>query len=53
VEGTRVNNYAASAKSWLEFTQKPDFMEGLSKLVNDETMKNEDRAAAVETFIID
>jgi hypothetical protein len=29
VEGTRVNNYAASAKSWLEFTQKPDFVEGL------------------------
>jgi hypothetical protein len=29
VEGTRINNYATSANSWLEFTQRPDFVEGL------------------------
>jgi hypothetical protein len=52
VEGTRVNNYATSAKSWLEFTQRPDFVEGLQKLVNGTSMNNEDRAAAVEEFIL-
>jgi hypothetical protein len=52
VEGTRVNNYATSAKSWLEFTQRPDFLEGLQTLVNDTSINNENRAAAVEDFIL-
>jgi hypothetical protein len=29
VEGTGVNKYAISSKSWLEFTQRPDFVDGL------------------------
>jgi hypothetical protein len=52
VEGTRVNNYATSAKSCLEFTQRPDFLEGLQTLVNDTSINNENRAAAVEEFIL-
>ena len=47
-----MNNYATSAKSWLEFTQRPDFLEGLQTLVNDASINNENRAAAVEEFIL-
>ena len=52
VEGTRVNNYSASANSWLEFTQRPEFVEKLQTLVNASDMTNDDRAAAVEEFIL-
>ena len=52
VEGTRVNNYATSANAWLEFTQRPAFVEGLQNLVNDAGKNNEDRAAAVEEFVL-
>jgi hypothetical protein len=48
IEGTRVNNYATSAKVWLEFTQRPAFVEEMQTLINDQEKSNEDRAAAVE-----
>jgi hypothetical protein len=35
VEGTKVQNYATSAHSWLEFTQRPAFVDGLKAVVND------------------
>jgi hypothetical protein len=53
IEGTRVNNYATSAKVWLEFTQRPAFVENLQTLINDQEKSNEDRAAAVEEFILE
>jgi hypothetical protein len=52
VEGTGVQNYATSAKSWLEFTQRPEFVDRLKALVNAANSKNDDRAAAVEEFIL-
>jgi hypothetical protein len=52
VEGTRVNNYATSANAWLEFTQRPAFVEALQKLINDAGTNNEERAAAVEEFVL-
>lgn len=52
-EGTDVRNYAESASSWLEFSQRPEFLTDLLALVNDTTCSNDDRAAAVESFILD
>lgn len=51
-EGTDVRNYAKSAASWLEFTQRPEFINDLLALVNNTTCSNDDRAAAVETYIL-
>lgn len=52
MEGTGVCNYAKSAHSWLEFTQKPEFIDGLSAIVEDMTKTNDDRAATVEDYIL-
>ena len=51
-EGTDVRNYAKSATSWLEFTQRPEFINDLLALVNNNTCSNDDRAAAVATYIL-
>jgi hypothetical protein len=52
VDGTGVSNYAKSAQSWLEFTQRPGFVESLQTIVNATDTNNDERAAAVETFIL-
>ena len=41
-----------SANAWLEFSQKPEFTEGLKAMVNDMESSNEERAAAVENYIL-
>ena len=51
-EGTDVRNYTKSATSWQEFTQRPEFTNDLQALVNDNTCSNDDRAAAVEKYIL-
>lgn len=53
VEGSGISNYAHSAHSWLEFTQKPDFVNGLSAIVIDTNKNNDERAAAVEKYILE
>jgi hypothetical protein len=42
-----VQNYAHSANVWLEFTQRPEFLSGLEKLIADNASSNDARAASV------
>jgi hypothetical protein len=51
-EGTCISNYQRSANSWLEFTQKPEFADGLKELVENVEISNDKRAAAVEDYIL-
>lgn len=51
-EGTGVRNYAESATSWLEVTQRQEFTSGQQALVNDDMCSNDDRAAAVEKYLL-
>jgi hypothetical protein len=52
MNGTCVNNYAKSANTWTQRTNENSFLEKFRQIANDETMKNEDRADAVERFLL-
>ena len=42
-----------SAHSWQDFTGKPEFLEKFTAAVRDKEISNEDRAAAVETLVLE
>jgi hypothetical protein len=52
MEGSQVSDYANSAKSWQAFTQKTDFLKALETLITSTDKNNDDRAAAVEEYIV-
>jgi Endonuclease-reverse transcriptase len=52
VEGTGINNYASAANSWQAHTQTQEFVRGLQDLIDDETRSNDQRAAAVEDYLL-
>jgi hypothetical protein len=47
-----MRNYAESANTWQEYTNTPEFIDGLYNIINDTTTTNETRAAAVEQYIL-
>jgi hypothetical protein len=47
-----VSTYANSADSWRAHTQTQEFIRGLQDLIDDETSSNDQRAAAVEDYIL-
>ncbi len=47
-----MRNYAESANTWQEYTNTPEFIDGLYKIVNDATNTSDTRAAVVEQFIL-
>ena len=51
-EGSGISNYAQSAHAWREFTTKPEFTTGLQTIIEDSTHNNDERAAAIETYIL-
>jgi hypothetical protein len=52
MDGSSVGDYANSAHSWQAFTQTPEFIGNLEKIVNDAELSNDARAAAVENYIL-
>jgi hypothetical protein len=52
VEGLGISKYAQSAHSWHEFTNKPEFANGLQAIIEDSTNTNDERAAAIEKYIL-
>ena len=52
IEGTCISNYSQSAKKWEDWTSKTEFTEKFQKLVENKNMGNEERAAAIEKWIL-
>jgi hypothetical protein len=52
IEGTCISNYSQSAKKWEDWTSKTEFTEKFQTLVENKTMGNEERAAAIEKWIL-
>jgi hypothetical protein len=52
IDGSDLRSYTESANTWRDFTNSTDFIEGLNKLLHDSTSSNDDRAAAVEQYIL-
>lgn len=52
VEGSSISNYAQSANSWREFTNTSEFTAGLQTIVENTENTNDERAAAVEHYIL-
>jgi hypothetical protein len=53
VEGQGINDYAKSAHTWQEFTASPAFTKGLTELISNQELTNDERAAAVEQYILE
>jgi hypothetical protein len=52
VEGTNIQNYAQSAQTWTEYTSKVEFTAKFKTLVENTTLSNDERAEAVEEFLL-
>jgi hypothetical protein len=42
-----------SATSWQEYTNRPEFLQEMQKIISDPTRNNEQRAEAMENFILE
>ena len=52
IDGTNITEYSQSAKTWTAHTQETAFIDQLQNIIEDENRSNDDRAQAVETFIL-
>jgi hypothetical protein len=53
IEGQGITDYAKSAHTWQAFTTQPQFINGLTDILTKQELSNDDRAAAVEQYILE
>jgi hypothetical protein len=52
IEGESINDYNTSAQKWKTYSSTKEFVERFKKVTTDTTISNEDRARAVEKFLL-
>jgi hypothetical protein len=52
MNGTSVHNYTKSADTWTQRTNENAFVEKFKQIANDDTITNENRADAIERFLL-
>ena len=53
LEGQGITDYAKSAHTWQAFTAQPLFVNGITDILAKQELSNDDRAAAVEQYILE